>query len=136
MHARAQILDAILDALESSSPAIPVYEEDETATAVPCFQYDVETEEPVEAELTKARNRSRALTLRVTARGTTMDERETLAEFLEEVLLDGALGSAFDVVLGPIAMKRDATGGQRIYSATYSLEIRYNTPRGQPGTLG
>jgi hypothetical protein len=136
MHARGQILTAIVNALEGAgSPPVPVYEEDETATVAPSFQYAVGSEEPVDAELTRG-SRSRSLSLSVAARGTTLAERETLAEQLELGLLDGALGTAFDVILGPTALKKDSSGGQRIYSATYSLEVRYNTRRGTPGTLG
>lgn len=134
MHARGQILTAILAALEGTSPAVPVYEEDETATAVPSYQYEVGVEEPVEADLTRG-SRGRVLALRVTARGTTLAERENLAEQLELLLLDGALGTAFDVILGTVELARNAEGGQRIYSATYALEVRYNTRRGAPGTL-
>jgi len=137
MHARGQILDAILAALEgATSPATPVFEEDETANDAPSFQYAVTGEVPVERELTKRAGRSRSLALRVSAWGTTLDEREDLAEALELVLLDGALGTAFDVVLVSVDLKRNGEGGQRIYSATYSLDVRYNTPRGAPGTLG
>jgi ribosomal protein S7 len=133
MHARGQILEAILDALEgATSPATPVFEEDETASGA-SFQYAVTGEVPV--EVTKNANRRRALSLRVSARGATLDEREDLAEALELVLLDGALGDAFDVVLQSVDLSRNGEGGQRVYAATYVFEVQYNTPRGQPGTL-
>lgn len=136
MHARKAILDALATALQGTSPAYPVYQEDETATQQPCFQIDAGAETPRGDDTTKDAY-GRVMLVRVTCRGSTLAERETLAELLELALLDE------DAPSGPFEVQPDASvefqrlgdGAQKSYTATYTIALQYFTQRRAPSVL-
>lgn len=131
-HARRDIIDDIIDALGNTSPAVLVYEGDETADAVPAFYVTIESEERVEAETTRDRFR-RTMRLVVTARGASAQERDDLSEQLEDALLLGGIGHEVDLS-GVEFPTPDHESGARTWAAVYSLDVHYFTARADPST--
>lgn len=132
MHARLGVIEGLRDALAGGSPPRAVFEEEETATTLPCFQYALGAELPGEND---AKNlRERGLAVRVTARGRTLEERETLTEELELALLVGSFG-AFEAVFEGAEFKRLGEGSAKNYTATYTLAVTYHFDHSDPSTV-
>lgn len=131
-HARLSIVEALRGALAGGSPPRAVFEEEETATTLPCFQYALDTERPGEGDAKALRER--ALTVRVTARGGSIEDREALTEELELALLVGSFG-AFEATFEGVEFKRLSEGGVKNYVATYTLAVTYNFLHDDPGTV-
>lgn len=129
-HARRGIIDDITDALGSTSPAIPVYEGDETAESAPAFYLTVESEARVEDETTRDRFR-RTMSLVVTARGATATERDDLSEHLENALLLGGIGHEVDWIDAEFSTP-DTESGSRTWAAVYRFSVHYFTARSSP----
>lgn len=120
MHPRRAIIEALRTALEgASSPALPVYEADETAQALPCWQVHVVAER--RGDLSTRAEYERLLELRVTARAPTPTERDAMSEALEASLLGVSALGALEVVWESVDLTLPAeSAGERTYPATYT----------------
>lgn len=125
MHPRRAILDAIRAALAgATSPAYPVVEEDETASAAPCWQLAV-GDETVGAMSTRA-DYEVQLELKVTARGSTPTERDSLSEALQIALLGAGSAGTLELEWRRTALARPREQvADRTYPATYELLATY-----------
>ena len=129
MHPRRAILDAIRTALAAStSPALPVYEEDETAQVVPCWLIAVGLER--RGERTSKRSYHRQNSVSVTALGTSRTERDALSEALELALLGASVPGVLEIEWLEVELEtpRDEAG-ERVYPASYRLMVDHFSPR-------
>lgn len=127
MHPRRAIIESLIAQLGASSPALQVYEQDETAGPAPCFQIALGTEE--RGESTTQDRYERLLNLQVTAIGTTTTQRDSMSEDLEAALDGIGSGGALEVVWQQTEIGRPPEGGERVYPATYSFVARFFTDR-------
>ena len=127
MHPRRAILEAMRVLLGSSSPAIPVFEQDETSVT-PSFQIAAGRETRGEDSTKGAREI--LLEVEVTARGSSPTERDQLSEELELLLLGPTPAWGLEIEFDSVEMELPRDGaGQRTYPATYALVVRYFSDR-------
>ena len=110
------------------SPAVPVYRPEETALGAPCYQVAELREDTVFEESTRAQLQQR-LAVRVTARGSSEEERDELSAALKTSVLDVGLSGAIEAISTSVEFDTPTEGGTRTYSATYTIQALYYTDR-------
>lgn len=130
MHPRAAILQAIRDALAAStSPALPIFEADETATGE---GWQIAEGIETRGDQTTREHYERQLAFRVTAWALSAGVRDAMSEALEVALLGDALEAAGVLEVEWISANLARTPehvGARTYPATYELVAQYFTGR-------
>jgi hypothetical protein len=134
MHARRTILEAIRDELEDALGAVgsppsevQLFEEDETAGPAPCVQYAISEEEP--GEDASRSHLDRLLSIKVSARATTPEQRDELSELIESALLENMTLPGLEVNWRGTKLNRSGEGGQRTFNAHYDFILSYQSDR-------